>query len=97
MRSASAGLHSAALPLQESDRGRSGLGEEPDEVEGAGESGARVSGAQAEVRVRESALPRAEEKRTPTVCHLCAGQSVCQSQEADAGAGVSLSVWQTGS
>src|SRR5216683_1574780 len=78
-------IHTAALSLQGSDRGRSGVGEESDEVEGAGESGARVSGDEAEVRVRESALSRAEEERAPAVCHLRAGEFVCESQKTAAG------------
>jgi hypothetical protein len=32
------------------------VGEEPDEIEGAGEGGARVSGNEAAVRIRESTL-----------------------------------------
>jgi len=85
VRATSARLHPAALSLQGSDRGRSGVGEESDEVEGAGESGARVSGDEAEVRVRESALSRAEEERAPAVCHLRAGEFVCESQKTAAG------------
>ena len=54
------------------------MGEEPNEIEGAGEGGARVSSDEAEVRIRESVLPRAEEKRAPAVRYLCAGESVCE-------------------
>jgi len=62
-------------------RGCSGVGEEPDEVEGAGEGGARVSGDEAEVRIRESTLSRAKEERAPAVRYLCAGESVCKPQK----------------
>ena len=68
-----------------SDRGLSGVGEEPDEVESAGESGACVSGDEAQVRIRESALPGVEEERAPAVCHLRPGEFVCQPQEVAAG------------
>ena len=54
---------------------------EADEVEGASEGRARVSGDEAEVRIRESALPGAEEERASVVCHLRSGQPVCQSQQ----------------
>ena len=37
------------------------MGEEPDEVQGAGEGGARFSSDEAEVRIRESTLSRTEE------------------------------------
>jgi hypothetical protein len=84
VRIASARLHAATLPVQRSDRGRSGVGEEPDEVESAGESGARVSGDEAAVRIRESALPGAEEKCASAVCHLRAGQPVYEPQNAAA-------------
>jgi len=57
------------------------VGEEPDEVEGAGEGGARVSSDEAEVRIRESTLSRAEEERAPAVRYLCAGESVCEPQK----------------
>ena len=36
----------------------------------------------------KSALSRTEEERAPVVCHLWAGQSVCQSQEAAADGGI---------
>ena len=64
------------------------MGEEPDEIEGAGQGGACVSGHEAEVRLRESALSRAEEERAPTVCHLRSGQPVCEPQKAAAFGGV---------
>ena len=84
VRAGSARLHAATLPVQRSDRGRSGVGEEPDEVESARQSGAHVSGDEATVRIRESALPGAEEKRASAVCHLRAGQPVCEPQKAAA-------------
>jgi hypothetical protein len=61
------------------------MGEELDEVESAGQGGTRVSSDEVEVRIRESALPRTEEERASAVCHLRAGQRVCQSQETVAG------------
>ena len=68
------------------------MGEEPDEVEGAGAGGARVSSDEAEVRIRESTLSRAEEERAAAVCHLRPGQLVSNSQETTAGGvGVSAS------
>ena len=45
---------------------------------------------EAEVRVCESALSRAEEERPAAVCYLRAGQSVSESQETAAGNGVDL-------
>ena len=39
---------------------------------------------QAEVRIREGTLPRAEEERSSAVCHLRAGEPVCEPQKADA-------------
>ena len=57
------------------------MGEEPDKVEGAGESGARVSSDEAAVRIRESTLSRAEEERAPAVRYLCPGESVCEPQK----------------
>src|SRR5207302_9843253 len=53
----------------------------PAQVEGAGEGGARVSSDEAEVRIRESTLSRAEEERAPAVRYLCAGESVCEPQK----------------
>ena len=66
MRTAGAGLHPSALPLQGSG-GRSRASEEPDQVDGALESGARVCGDEAEVRICEATLPRAKEKRRPAI------------------------------
>src|SRR6266550_5687945 len=56
--------------------GRSGAGEEPDEVEGALEGGARVCGDEAEVRICEATLSRTEEECYPTVRGVRAGESV---------------------
>src|SRR5215470_7427323 len=81
VRAMSAGFHPAALSLPGPDRGRSGVGEEPDEIEGAGEGGARVSRNEAEVRLRESTLSRAEEERAATVRYLCASKAVCEPQK----------------
>src|SRR5712691_10651005 len=81
VRAASARLYPAAVPLQGSDRGRSGVGQESDEVEGASQSGARVSRDETEIRVRKSALSGAEEERAAVVCHLCAGEFVCEPQK----------------
>src|SRR5580704_14144535 len=61
------------------------MGEEPNEIEGAGEGGARVSSDEAEVRIRESALPRTEEERAPAVCELRPRQLVCEPEETAAG------------
>src|SRR5438128_8645166 len=55
---------------------RSGAGEEPDEVEGALEGGARVCGDEAEVRICEAALSRTAEECHPTVRGVRAGESV---------------------
>src|SRR5206468_11533551 len=55
---------------------RSGAGEEPDEVEGALEGGARVCGDEAEVRICEATLSRTEEECYPTVRGVRAGESV---------------------
>ena len=45
---------------------------------------------EAEVRVREGALPRTEEERQPAVCHLRSGELVYGSQEtAPLGGGIS--------
>src|SRR5579864_887680 len=57
------------------------MGEEPDEVEGAGAGGARVSSDEAEVRIRESTLSRAEEERAPVVRYLRAAKSVYEPQK----------------
>src|SRR6266567_1866280 len=56
--------------------GRSGAGEEPDEVEGALEGGTRVCGDEAEVRICEAALSRTEEECHPTVRGVRTGESV---------------------
>src|SRR5207253_3034440 len=55
---------------------RSGAGEEPHEVEGALEGGARVCGDEAEVRICEATLSRTEEECHPTVRGVRAGESV---------------------
>src|ERR1700693_4599257 len=81
------GLHPSALSLQGSGR-RSGAGEEPDQVEGALESGARVCGDEAEVRIGEAALPRTEEECQPVVCGVRAGEPVSAAQEAASGTGI---------
>jgi hypothetical protein len=60
-------------------------GEEPDEVEGAVESGARVCGDEAEVRICEAALPRTEEECQPVVCGVRAGEPVSVAEEAASG------------
>jgi hypothetical protein len=56
----------------------------PDEVESAGQGGARVWGAEAEVRIREVALPRTKEERQPVVCHVCSGEPVPSTEKAAA-------------
>jgi len=58
------------------------VGEEPDEIARTGESKARVSSDQVEVRVRASALSRAEEECAPVVCHLRSGERVCKPAKA---------------
>src|SRR5450631_2978999 len=63
-------------------RRRNTTGQESNEVSGAFESGARVCGNEAEVRVCESALSRIEEERQPAVRHLRPGQPVLGAQEA---------------
>src|SRR5207253_2533152 len=55
---------------------RSGAGEEPDEVDGAREGGARVCGDEAEVRICEATLSRTAEECHPTVRGVRAGESV---------------------
>ena len=60
-RTPGAGFQAAALPVQRSDRGPSRVGEEPDEVEGAGEGRACVSSNEAEFGFGESALSGTEE------------------------------------
>ena len=84
-RAAGARLHPTTLSLQRSDCGQSGMDEEPDKVKGAVQGRARLSGDEAEVWIRESAVPRAEEKRASFVCHLRSGQSISKSQETAAG------------
>ena len=81
MCAAGARLHSPALPLQRSHR-RSGAGEEPEEVDGALQGGTCVWSDEAEVRIRQSALPGTGEERQPIVCHLRSGESVPGTQEA---------------
>src|SRR5437016_5348984 len=54
----------------------SGAGEEPEQVEGALEGGARVCGDEAEVRICEATLSRTEEECHPTVRGVRAGESV---------------------
>src|ERR1700747_3549238 len=56
----------AALSLPGPDR-RSRVGEESDEVESAGQGGARVWRADAEVWIREGASPRIEEEHQSTM------------------------------
>jgi hypothetical protein len=55
--------------------------EEPDKVEGAVQGRACLSGDEAEVWIRESAAPRAEEKRASFVCHVCSSQFISKSKE----------------
>src|SRR5207244_1953700 len=75
MRAAGPGLHPSALPLQ-GWCGRSGAGEEPEQVDGAVEGGARVCGDEAEVRICEATLSRIAEECHPTVRGVRAGESV---------------------
>src|SRR5438034_1190573 len=63
---------------------RSGAGEEPDQVDGALESGARVCGDEAEVRICEAALPRTEEECQPSVRGVRSGEPVSAAEEAAA-------------
>src|SRR6266581_1957511 len=51
-------------------------GEEPEQVDGALEGGARVCGDEAEVRICEATLSRTEEECHPTVRGVRAGESV---------------------
>src|SRR6266705_665084 len=68
---------------------RSGAGEEPHQVDGALEGGARVCGDEAEVRICEAALSRTEEECHPTVRGVCAGESVLGAEKTGAsGAGL---------
>jgi hypothetical protein len=80
-RAAGARLYPTTLSLQRPGCGQSGVDEEPDKVEGAVQGRACLSGDEAEVWIRESAVPGAEEKRTSFVCHLRSGQSISKSQE----------------
>jgi len=86
-----AGLYPSALPLQGSG-GRSRAGEEPDEVDGALEGGARVWGDEAEVRICEATLSRAEEECQPAVCRVRAGEPVSGAEKTVA-SGTGL-VWE---
>src|SRR2546428_13314526 len=52
------------------------LDQEPEQVEGALEGGARVCGDEAEVRIWEATLSRTEEECHPTVRGVRAGESV---------------------
>src|SRR5438445_1110472 len=52
------------------------LDQEPEQVEGALEGGARVCGDEAEVRICEAALSRTEEECHPTVRGVRAGEPV---------------------
>src|SRR5207249_1722593 len=54
----------------------SGAGEEPEQVDGALEGGARVCGNEAEVRICEATLSRIAEECHPTVRGVRAGESV---------------------
>ena len=64
------------------------MGQEPNEIEGAGESGACLSSNEAEVRVRKSSLSRTEEERPSVVCYLRLGQPVRKPEETAAERGV---------
>src|ERR1022692_2070213 len=55
---------------------------------GTGVGGARVSGDEAEIWLRKSALPRAEEERASLVCHLRAGQPGREPEETAVECGV---------
>src|SRR5436190_24401553 len=59
----------------------SGAGEEPEQVDGALEGGARVCGDEAEVRICEGALSRTEEERYPTVRGVRAGELVSAAEK----------------
>src|SRR6266702_584489 len=60
---------------------RSGAGEEPHQVDGGLEGGARVCGDDAEVRICECALSRTEEERYPTVRGVRAGEPVSAAEK----------------
>ena len=65
-------------------------GEEPDQVDGALEGGARVCGDEAEVRICEAALPGTEEECHPTLRGVCAGEPLFGAEKTVAfGAGLS--------
>jgi len=64
-------------------------GEEPDQVDGALESGARICRDEAEVRICEAALSRTEEEWHPTVRGARAGESVLAAEKT-AASGTSL-------
>src|SRR5258707_2884164 len=74
------GLQPSALPLQESYR-RGGAVEEPHQVDGGLEGGARVCGDEAQVRICEAALSRTEEKCHPTVRGVRAGEPVSTAEK----------------
>src|SRR5207253_10779037 len=57
------------------------LDQEPEQVEGALEGGARVCGDEAEVRICEGALSRTEEERYPTVRGVRAGEPVSAAEK----------------
>src|SRR5436305_5365743 len=58
------------------------LDQEPEQVEGALEGGARVCGDEAEVRICEATLSRTEEECHPTVRGVRAGESVLGAEKA---------------
>ncbi len=75
MRAAGAGLRQPPLsPSRRGGRGRAG--EEPHQIEGAGQGRASDRGHQAGVRLCQSALSRAQEERSSSARDLRAGQSV---------------------
>ena len=89
VRATGAGPDQPTLSLQRPHRRRRARAQ-PDEVAGALQGGARVSDHEAEVRVREGALPRTREERQPAVCHLRPGQPLHRPLDtAAAGAGIS--------
>ena len=73
-RAQGARLHQPPLPPSRR-RGRGRAGEEPNQVEGAGQGRASDRGHQAGVRFRQAALPRAQEERSSPRRDLRAGQS----------------------
>src|SRR5215813_6637192 len=66
------------------------MGEKPDQVEGAGEGRACVSGDEVEVRICQGALPRTEEERASALCHLRSSEPVCEPQETAASDGIEV-------